>query len=64
MAQVIDGKAIAAALRGMTITPDKVPGILIEATWDDTGEIDRISFLAEVVNGKQNISKVLPKLGK
>ena len=33
----LDPKAIAAALHGMTITPDKTPGILIEATWDDTG---------------------------
>ncbi|MGE3067027.1 MAG: ABC transporter substrate-binding protein, partial [Hyphomicrobiaceae bacterium] len=44
----LDPKAIAAALHGLTITPDKMPGILIEASWDDTGEIDRISFLAEV----------------
>ncbi|MBL8664597.1 MAG: ABC transporter substrate-binding protein [Candidatus Odyssella sp.] len=58
----LDGKAIAAALHGLTITPDKVPGILIEATWDATGEIDRISFLAEVRDGKQVITKVLPKL--
>jgi len=58
----LDPKAIAAALRGLTISPDKVPGILIEATWDETGEIDRISFLAEVKEGKQVITKVLPKL--
>ena len=60
----LDGKAIAAALHGMTITPDKVPGILIEATWDDTGEIDRISFLGEVKDGKQVITETLPKLKK
>src|SRR5215470_7319924 len=60
----LDAKAIAAALHGMTITPDKVPGILIEATWDDTGEIDRISFLGEVKDGKQVITEVLPKLKK
>ena len=60
----LDGKSIAAALHGMTITPDKVPGILIEATWDDTGEIDRISFLGEVKDGKQVITEVLPKLKK
>lgn len=59
-----DAKAIAAALHGLTITPDKVPGILIEATWDDTGEIDRISFLAEIKNGKQVITETLPKLKK
>jgi branched-chain amino acid transport system substrate-binding protein len=58
----LDAKAIAAALHGLTITPDKVPGILIEATWDDTGEIDRISFLAEVRAGKQVITETLPKL--
>ena len=60
----LDGKAIAAALHGMTITPDKVPGILIEATWDETGEIDRISFLGEVKAGKQVITETLPKLKK
>jgi branched-chain amino acid transport system substrate-binding protein len=43
----LDAKAIAAALHGMTITPDKVPGILIEATWDDTGEDRPHSFLGE-----------------
>ena len=58
----LDAKAIAAALHGLTITPDKVPGILIEATWDETGEIDRISFLAEVKEGKQVITQTLPKL--
>ena len=47
-----------------TITPDKEPGILIEATWDDTGEIDRISFLGEVKDGKQVITETLPKLKK
>ena len=60
----LDGKAIAAALHGMTITPDKVPGILIEGTWDETGEIDRISFLGEVKAGKQVITETLPKLKK
>jgi branched-chain amino acid transport system substrate-binding protein len=60
----LDAKAIAAALHGLTIAPDTVPGILIEATWDETGEIDRISFLAEVKDGKQVITQTLPKLKK
>jgi branched-chain amino acid transport system substrate-binding protein len=58
----LDSKAIAAALHGLTITPDKVPGILMEASWDENGEIDRISFLAEVKDGKQVITQTLPKL--
>jgi branched-chain amino acid transport system substrate-binding protein len=58
----LDAKAIAAALRGLTIVPSATPGILMEGTWDDTGEIDRISFLAEVKDGKQVITATLPKL--
>jgi branched-chain amino acid transport system substrate-binding protein len=60
----LEAKAIAAALHGLTITPDKTPGILIEATWDETGEIDRVSFLGEVKDGKQVITQTLPKLKK
>src|SRR5262249_19131438 len=50
-----DYKALAQATHGLTITPEMEPGILIETSWDDNGDIDRISFLAEVVNGKQQI---------
>ncbi len=57
-----DPVAIAAAMHGLTITPDKVPGILIEASWDETGEIDRVSYLAEIKDGKQVITETLPKL--
>ncbi len=60
----LDPKAIAAALHGMTITPAQEPGILIEATWDANGDIDRISFLGEVKDGKQVITETLPKLNK
>ncbi len=59
-----DRKGLADAMRGLTIKPTDEPNILIETTWDDRGEIDRLSFLAEVVDGKQKITKILPKLGK
>jgi branched-chain amino acid transport system substrate-binding protein len=59
-----DKKALAKMLHGLTISPKDEPGILIETTWDDKGDIDRISFIAEVVNGKQTITTELPKLGK
>ncbi len=59
-----DRKALASTLHGLTISPKDEPGILIETSWDGVGEIDRISFLAEVVKGQQVISKTLPKLGK
>jgi len=58
-----DRKALARTLHGLTISPQDEPGILIETGWDNVGEIDRISFLAEVVKGQQQITKILPKLG-
>ena len=59
-----DRKLLAKTLHGLTIKPEQEPGVLMEATWDAKGDIDRISFLAEVVDGKQKIVQILPKLGK
>jgi branched-chain amino acid transport system substrate-binding protein len=58
----LDSKNLAAALHGLTITPGKEPGILMEVTIDENGDLDRQSFLGEVVAGKQAIKEVLPKL--
>ena len=59
-----DSKLFAETLKGMTIKPEQEPGILLEATWDRNGDIDRASFLGEVRDGKQVIVDVLPKLVK
>jgi len=59
-----DSKLFAQTLHGMTITPKDEPGVLMEATFDKNGDIDRESFLGEVVNGNQKIVEILPKLGK
>jgi branched-chain amino acid transport system substrate-binding protein len=59
-----DRKQLAITMHGLTITPKQEPGILIETTWDAKGDIDRISFLVEIVGGKQKVVQVLPKLGK
>ena len=57
-----DRKAFGAAMKGLTLKPDTAPGILMEASWDQNGDIDRASFLAEIVDGKQKIVETLPKL--
>ncbi|WP_315741195.1 MULTISPECIES: ABC transporter substrate-binding protein [unclassified Bradyrhizobium] len=57
-----DGHAFGATMKGLTLTPDKAPGMLMEASWDQNGDIDRESFLAEIVDGKQKIVATLPKL--
>ncbi len=59
-----DSKLFAQTLHGMTITPKDEPGVLMEATFDKNGDIDRESFLGEVVNSQQKIVEILPKLGK
>jgi branched-chain amino acid transport system substrate-binding protein len=59
-----DSKGFATTAHGLTITPQQEPGILMEASWDKNGDIDRESFIGEVVDGTQKIVDVLPKLGK
>jgi branched-chain amino acid transport system substrate-binding protein len=59
-----DSQLFAQTLHGMTITPQDEPGVLMEVTFDKNGDLDRESFLGEVVNGKQKVVATLPKLGK
>ncbi|POR54325.1 ABC transporter substrate-binding protein [Bosea psychrotolerans] len=53
---------LAATLHGATITPAEEPGILMETTFDKNGDVQRESFLAEVVDGRQKIIGRLPKI--
>lgn len=59
-----DSQRLAKELHGATITPEQEPGVLMEATWDANGDIDRQSFLVEVVDGEQKIVDILPKVGE
>jgi branched-chain amino acid transport system substrate-binding protein len=59
----VDSAGVADALHGMTIKVADEPGILMDATFDANGDIDRQGFLVEIVEGKQVIKQVLPKLG-
>ncbi len=58
-----DRQAFADTLHCAKITLEDEPGILIDTFWDNNGDVDRISFLAEVVDGKQKIVDTLPPLG-
>ncbi len=59
-----DPKAFAAAMKGLKLSAKDHPGILMDVSFDDKGDIDRESFLVEVKNGKQTVIEVLPPLGK
>ncbi len=58
----VDPKGVADALHGLTIKATEEPGILMDVTFDQNGDIDRQGFLVEIVEGKQVIKQVLPKL--
>ncbi|MBK6652187.1 MAG: ABC transporter substrate-binding protein [Betaproteobacteria bacterium] len=60
----LDRKAVAAALRNTTFTAKQHPGVLMDVSFDDKGDIDRESFLVEVKNGHQIVVETLPPLGK
>jgi branched-chain amino acid transport system substrate-binding protein len=55
-----DGKAFAAALHGATIKVKDYPGVLLDVTFDQNGDLDRESFLVKVENGKQVVTATLP----
>ena len=58
----VDSKAFADTLHGLTIKASEEPGILMDVSFDENGDIDRQGFLVEVVDGKQVVKQVLPKL--
>ncbi|MBD3763862.1 MAG: ABC transporter substrate-binding protein [Rhodobacterales bacterium] len=55
-----DSEAIAQKMHGLTLTAAACPGVLLDVTWDDTGEMSRESFFVEVRDGKQTIKAILP----
>jgi branched-chain amino acid transport system substrate-binding protein len=59
----VDGKAFAAAMKGAKISAKDHPGVLMDVSFDQNGDLDRESFLTRVVNGKQVVVETLPALG-
>ena len=55
-----DPKAFATAMKGAKFTVKDHPGVLLDVTFDQNGDLDRESFMTKVVNGKQQVVAVLP----
>jgi branched-chain amino acid transport system substrate-binding protein len=55
-----DPKAFAAAMHGAKFTVKDNPGVLLDVTFDQNGDLDRESFLTKVVNGKQQVVATMP----
>ncbi|MES2973897.1 MAG: ABC transporter substrate-binding protein [Pseudomonadota bacterium] len=58
----LDRKAVASAMHGLKINTDKYPGALMYTEFDNNGDLDRMSFMVEVKNGKQEVIDMLPPL--
>jgi len=56
----VDSKLLAKSLHGAKISAKENPGVLLDVTFDDNGDLDRESFLVKVVNGKQVVTDTLP----
>lgn len=55
-----DREKFAETLHGLCLDAANHPGILMDTCWDETGEMSRESFLVEVVDNAQKITKSLP----
>ena len=58
----LDRKAVAQAMHGINISAAKVPGVIMDVSFDQRGDLDRESFMVEVKNGKQEVIATLPAL--
>jgi branched-chain amino acid transport system substrate-binding protein len=57
-----DSKAFADAMHGIRLSAKEYPGILMDVSFDNNGDLDRASFMTKVVNGKQEVIATLPAL--
>ena len=59
-----DREAFAQAMRNVRITVADAPGVLIDLSYDDKGDLDRDSFMVEVRGGRQVVVATLPPIGR
>ncbi len=59
-----DKVAVAKALHGLQVSAAKNPGVIMDLSVDNNGDLDRESFMVEVKDGKQVVKETLPALAK
>ncbi len=59
-----DSKAFAVAMKNLTLSAKATPGLLLDLSYDDKGDIDRESYMTKVVAGKQVVTSILPPVNK
>jgi branched-chain amino acid transport system substrate-binding protein len=58
----LDRKEVAKAMHGLKVSAAREPGVLMDVSFDNNGDLDRESFLVEAKAGKQEIKEILPAL--
>jgi len=58
----LDRKSVAQTMKGLKINTDRHPGALMYTEYDHKGDVDRMSFLVEVKEGKQQVVDFMPPL--
>ena len=59
----LDRQLVAKTMHGLKLKAADHPGILMDVSFDDKGDLDRESFMVEARDGKQVVKEVLPPLG-
>lgn len=57
-----DRAQVAKTLHGFSVKAAQVPGVIMDVSIDQNGDLDRESFIVEVRNGKQEVKEVVPAL--
>jgi branched-chain amino acid transport system substrate-binding protein len=57
-----DRAAVAKLLHGFSVKASQVPGVIMDVSFDQNGDLDRESFIVEVRNGKQEVKEIVPAL--
>ncbi|HEX6707100.1 MAG TPA: hypothetical protein VF169_20245 [Albitalea sp.] len=60
----LDRKAVAQAMKGLKVNADRHPGVLMYTEYDAKGDLDRMSFLVEVKNGRQEVVDSMAPLAR
>jgi branched-chain amino acid transport system substrate-binding protein len=59
----LDRQLVAKTMHGLKLKAADHPGILMDVSFDDKGDLDRESFIVEARDGKQVVKEILPPLG-
>ena len=56
----LDRKLVAQTMKGLTLPVAKYPGVLMDVSFDQNGDLDRESFMIRVENARQVVFAVVP----